>query len=286
MRIRVLSMVLAALVACVGSGSQAATVSGNPALDGWQFLGNSLDDGTYVRGTGGFDFAAFGTEFVLQSGPLLGTSPNWQIGDVILGFGGIMNTTVNATLRAVTKLGGADSGFTAAGPAGPGEGGTAAGGPGTVLVAYRFMRDDSATLRAPEMNGTLLRAETFVLVDRSGQSMSFGSDSDATDYARVMAVFEGSGTADDPHVVRSWQTYLNLSALTRDSRLGAVVPDPGAPSIVSFQQSHSNNFTDALVQLDAAGQPLAVIPLPATGWLLLGALGALAMAGRMRRRAA
>jgi hypothetical protein len=65
-----------ALVA-FSSSAGAASVSGDPAADGWLYQDNSLADGTYIQGTGGWSSDVYSNAFILSPiHPLVGE--NWQ----------------------------------------------------------------------------------------------------------------------------------------------------------------------------------------------------------------
>ena len=266
------------LGAGVASTAAASTITGNPALDGWEFQGNSLDAGVFVRGNGGWNYDVYTQEFILAAGnPLFNISSSWQAGDIVLGMGGVSRQTSDITLRTVSKFGGASSGFQAAVP-GPGVGSTAQGGVGTVLSAFQYTRTGPSgqkVLQNPAWNGALLTPATFRYVSGSS-TVNYDSNADVTDYARIIALFDGVGDSTVSDTVVSWQSFLNISAMERDLFFADGTPARGAPSIVTWQRG-----TGASVDALASVSP---IPLPAAGWLLLGGLGALGFAARRKRK--
>ena len=277
---RLTATVLAAsLTFALSAGSvTAATISGNPAADGWELQGNSLAQGVYVRGARGYDYDVYAQEFILgASNPLFNISANWQAGDIVVGFGGVAKEALNQTFRSVTKFGGSVNNTFAPESvpfANDGIGSTANGGPGTVLTGFNFTRASGALNGA--WNGELVIPQTFRYINAASTALNYDSNAAVKDYARILALFSGAGTSSDPNIVTSWQSFINISAMERDSLFGGTVPGRGAPSIVTRQQSTSS-ATDAF----AVATP---IPLPAAGWLLLGGLGALGFAARRKRK--
>ncbi len=82
----------AAVIAAMVSVAQ-ANPTGNPGLDGWQAGGNSMANGTYIRGAGNFGFTTYVTEMTLAAGHnfnSVGTMA-WNTGDQVIGIGGVID---------------------------------------------------------------------------------------------------------------------------------------------------------------------------------------------------
>ena len=270
------AILIAAVAGTSLMASEAGAITGNPLTDGWAFQGNSLEDGVYVRGAGGWDYDVYSGSFLLELGnPLLGISANWQAGDVILGLGGVSKQDDNITFRSVTKFGGGgpDNAFAPADP-GPGVGSTASGGVGAVLTGFNFRRDNAASgspekaLNDASWNGGFVAPTAFTYVSSLG-SVTYSSDATVTDYARIIALFDNVGDPTNPDVVSSWQSLLNISAMMRDSRFADGTPIEEANSIVTWQRS-TGTSTDAFAVT-------SVIPVPGplllilSGFVLMGA---------------
>ena len=94
-------------------------VTGYPVADGWEFGGNSLEPGVFVRGSGGFNFDIYTAAFTLSSSsPLIGDG--WDEGDIIFGIGGVIDPNANNpelthSVRIVSKFSAGNDGWSAGG---------------------------------------------------------------------------------------------------------------------------------------------------------------------------
>lgn len=88
-----------ALAIAGAASSLHAQATGNPAADGWTAGGNSMANGTYIRGGGIFSYTTYGTNFVVAPGSNLISSAgtfSWNAGDRILALGGVFVTAPTA----------------------------------------------------------------------------------------------------------------------------------------------------------------------------------------------
>ena len=273
----------AVMIAFGGISTAAATITGNPAADGWTFQGNSTAKGTFVRQKGGslYDFDVYTLGFQLDgTSPLAAVSTAWQAGDRIMGMGGVANEELDETFRTVNKWGAAGSVYAADsdGPGGVNDGvGSSSegnGGLGSMLTGFSYTRTKGAL--DGSWNGAFVTPTTMTYYTGSE---TFLTDTAILDAARHLAIFSGLGTSEDPSKVVSWQSFLNLSLLERlslqtGSPLTSGLPAFGANSIVSRQRG-TGGYTEALATV-------APVPLPAGAWLLLTGAGALAALSRRR----
>jgi hypothetical protein len=281
----------AVIVAAFGATSAAAaSITGNPVTDGWEFQGKSTAEGTFVRkGSGAlYDYDVYTRGFLLDgASSLAGVSAAWQAGDRIMGMGGVANQALDETFRTVNKWGAAGSTYAAStnGTAAPNDGvgssSSGAGGLGSMLTGFNYTRTNGALDGA--WNGTFVTPTVMTYFTGVETTLT---DAAILDAARHLAIFSGAGTSDDPNIIASWQSFLNLSLLERlaldvGSPLTSGLPAFDANSIVTRQRStSSSNFTDALAVI---GSPdVAAVPLPAGAWLLLTAAGALVALRRPR----
>lgn len=281
---------LPAIVCAVALLTPNATVrggvalTGNPFSDtGWTLAGNSLDNGTYIRGGGNFSFDAYSASFLLESGSALdGLDPNWKVGDVILGMGGVfvpnsglagdtgwatdglgavaVNSNISKSLRIVSKFGVNPSSWAASTvkpTSGNGQGSTSGGhgGDGAILVGTQtgFLDQTDDT---PTPANTLVvpnEAQRYAAPSYSGTNVPFN-------IARLIF------NLDTNNLVSSWEMLLNTTYLSSVSPYGDI-PQPGDRFDQALQRS-SNAITDALVP----SAELAVVPEPASliVWSLLG----------------
>lgn len=274
-------------LAAFSSSADAASVTGDPAADGWLYQGNSLADGTYIRGTGGWSFDVYSNAFILSPlHPLVGG--NWQSGDQIVGLGAKMTGQYIYWPNLVAKFGSSSATFspsTVPAPNGNGNGSFSSGmgGLGGVQVDYNY-----------EFTGTVLRSDQSLL---SGQfikpdnvlyndgSPLFSVVSRNEDFARVVALFSRVGGSD---ILDSFEVILNLSYLGDSARQGIAGPS-GMPVLNGKAdlavQRFANEYTDAYLLISPApvlSMSQAPVPVPAACWLFASALAGLRLARRAR----
>jgi hypothetical protein len=293
----ILSCAIACLAAVTlpAASSFADSVSGNPATDGWNAGGNSLSLGTYVRNGANYDYNTYGTAITVTAGSNLNISAgadSWLVGDSVLGVGGVFTTAtptgwtvsgtpINADLnngsgpKLQAKFGADNNTFSTS---------TTAPGSGNGLGSF----DNNSGLggiqiRTPTgLTNTDWATGTPTWPTGSGNLFIPTKASDPSD--AYVIVNDGHESAVDPDVARiiwnanlttgvtSWEILLNVSLL---GRIGDGEPVPSAGhSVLMTVQNNDGDTTDALVT--AASQPLAV-PLPASAWMGLTLLGALAL---------
>jgi len=95
------ALLVVALSLALGSSAPAAfNISGNPtAYPGWYQAGNSLKNGSYVRGAGNFEYDIWQFQGGrVPAGSILTTMPNpWQSGDRVIGMGGFFKAPYSAS---------------------------------------------------------------------------------------------------------------------------------------------------------------------------------------------
>lgn len=255
--------------------SAMANVTGDPVTDGFVFQGNSLANGTYVRGSANYGYDTYASAITITSGSNLEISDgaySWLAGDTVLAVGGeFANITasqagwssftgngVNAILGAGTKLqvkfGTSEATFTTSTIA-P-NAGNGAGSMGTNGGAGAVQIRSSAYFTATEWaagSGVLQNLDKVTHIDRN-------STTEDAQTARLIWIWD----AQAGHV-SSWEILLNTSLLRRLNPSFAG-PDPalGNYALMTVQQA-DNSFTDALV----------VIPEPMTIAIL--SIGAVAV---------
>jgi PEP-CTERM motif len=285
------------LLLLAGSTASASTISGNPVADGgWTFQGNSLADGTYIRGGGNTDFNLYTTSFTLAAGSALTSNVTdaWQAGDTVLAMGGVVTTTngiaagwgapfvgdaVNADLttseRIVTKFGTQSTSWGAS---------TIAPSTGT----SPFGNGLGATSNGDGSNGAILLGTLTgdLTLANSGVLQGYG----ASDTSQVYKTAD-SNVGDtisktigqyifnvDPttHVITSWEVFLDTTKLA-GLALGVPVPAVGDRIDQALQRStNATQFTDAL------GTIALATPEPSS--LALAVLGTIGLFLASRRR--
>jgi len=280
----------AAAVGATTLGVHAAPVTGNPITDGWTLIGNSLAQGTYVRGVGGINFDAYSTSFSLGAGSNLAINGSWLAGDTILGLGGIVNGTVAGIFNGYAKFGGVGSTFAPASNAASCQGGGAGcgagsfsggnGGQGSVQANYFYVKD-GINLLNPNENGAAVSFGTDSSPNTNGNLRYYnGGASDLgalRPFATMIANFDGTNDVNVADTVSSWGTYFNTSAMSRAGY--NFLPQVGAQSIVTYQIA-SGAFTDAVGPIAAAATQ---IPEPETFALVLSALAVLGFVTKRRK---
>lgn len=281
-----------ALIVCASINARAATISGNPVNDGWTFGGNSLANGTYIRGEGTFSFDIYSAAFTVAAGSNLEISAgdySWLPGDQIVGLGGkfvsttaaaagwaafqpnpysgggvAVNDDVSGSSRPVAKFGTATSNFTTSTTApfanGNGNGSLDAGhgGDGAILARITTNRtlSGASQLQLPDRVDRYDASGNLILSTSSSAQVE---DDDLAYVARLMYTW-------DTNHIGTWQYVVNVSLLAREFPYNAY-PEPGDQANMAVQRG-DNRFTDGLV-----ATPLTdVVPEPASLaiWLILG----------------
>lgn len=277
----IITAAAALLLACPAFAS-----TGDPVADGWAYGSNALENGTYVRGDGNFGFDIYSTSLTLGAGSNL-LDANWQVGDTVLGIGGVINAisnpaqlgwpsitgpTVNDNLtqsvRIVTKFGtsptawGASSNAPSAGN-GSGSFSGGAGGDGSLLLATYSPASNNGLHLHPSPDYGLLPSilgpnlvHEIPLLQRydAGVVTTLASTAGKLIY-----------TLDGNDVLATWEVFVNVSLLEGYG----IVPELGDRGLQTLQRS-TGVYTDGLVE---------VVPEPAT--LALLTLGSVAL---LRRR--
>lgn len=285
MKLRKTIMMAAAAALVLTHAAFAAT--GDPVADGWAYGSNSLENGTYVRGDGNLGFDIYSTGLTLGAGSNL-LDANWQVGDTVLGIGGVINAIGNAaqlgwpsitgptvndnlsqSVRIVTKFGTSPTAWSAstiAPNAGNGAGSFSggAGGDGTLLLATYSPAADNGLHLHPSPDFGLMASllgpdivHEIPLLQRydGGVVTTLASTAGKLIY-----------TLDNNDVLSTWQVFVNVTLLQGYG----IVPELGDRGIQTLQRS-TGVYTDGLV---------GVIPEPATLGLL--ALGAMSLLRRRR----
>jgi len=265
-----------------------ANPTGNPGLDGWQAGGNSMANGTYIRGAGNFGYTTYISEFTVAAGHnfnSIGTMA-WNVGDQVIGIGGVIdhNTPIaslngwsgsytgvatNANLqsassggRMVSKFGASASAWSAS-TIKPGSGNglgsdsSGHGGTGSVLIANSngdFPSTASGTLRLPSVFRIYDGASSINLDAASGIEVG-------------RLIYNWSVDGAGFNVIDSWQALLNvtlLNSLNGTAALGgntfADLPTFGDRHNIAMQRG-SGDVTDALIQANPVPEPATMVAL-------------------------
>jgi len=281
-----------------------ANPTGNPGADGWQAGGNSMSNGTYIRGAGNYGFTTYVTEMTLAAGHQFNAvgSQQWNVGDQVIGIGGVIDfntpiasangwgagssytgsaTNVNlqsssSGTRMVSKFGTTASAWgpsTVAPSAGNGLGSASSGhgGNGAVTIANSdgdFPGTPSGTLRLPS-----------VMEIYNGTSSINLSSSAGVEAGRL--VYNWS-VINSFNIITSWEAFINvtmLNAMNGTASLNnnsfADLPMFGDRHNIAIQRGTSSTlFTDALVQANPIPEPTTMAAL---------GLGAAAVLRRRRK---
>jgi hypothetical protein len=261
----------------------AASITGNPAVDsGWTAVGNSLDNGVYIRGAGNFGYDLYTTSFAIEAGSPLVAS-GWSVGETVVAIGGqiatndgvsagwglpftgdAVNANLTTSVRIVSKFGTSPTSWSASTVrpnAGNGDGSTSGGfgGEGAILLGTNV--------------GDLVSPNTLMTVSTNQRYTNGGATvtNVSSDVGRL--IFQTSGG-----LLSSWETLLNTS------RLGALLPPASEVPLVGDRINQTlQRSTNATLFTDAMGTITAV---PEPSMIVMAGLGILGVAGYARRRGA
>jgi hypothetical protein len=256
-------------VCMAGTGSIFADPAGNPATDaGWASEGLSTASGTLLFATGNFSVNLYTTAFTLASGsPLAGTvggasGLTWNVGDTIVGVGGVFtptgNSSVGASLRYVVKYGTSAETWSAGSAA---NASLSLGGNGSVLLGTGLVNFTPTSGFLPTSD-----APTEELT-ASGQ---VGLTGNAGDLGQVITSWSSGGA------LTGFESFMDLTLLA--SQVPSANVALGDHFILDLQEG-TGVLQDSLGTL-----PTSLTPAPeptSAGCLLLG-LGALACLHRFK----
>lgn len=275
MKARLIQLSASVALAGLALPAAASSISGNPLADGWAHQGDSLDAGTYVRGSGGYDFGIYTSSFSLGGGSnLLGSG--WQAGHSVLGVGGVVNdlgSNISRSLRIVTKFGTDPASWSPATEGGQGSLSAGHGGDGAILLGTYSPADASS---GGHFNpGTALNYLSPGTVHEMPLAQRYDSGSTSsinTNIGKLLFTFDAN------NYLASWQVILNLSLLEAELPGGSILPSDADRIIQTLQRSNnSTQFTDGLGGFDTAA---VVIPLPTGAGLAALGLGMIALRRR------
>jgi hypothetical protein len=282
-------MVLAAMAA----SSQAAIVSvtGNPLADGFAYCGNSLDNGTYVRGSGNYGYDAYGAGFSVQAGSNLANGTTWLAGDTVLAVGGqfasvtaaeagwsaFTGNSVNSLLstspsgpKLQAKFGNAAAAWTTSTLA-PGSGnglGSLSYGDGDLLTGVAiqvrtgtYYTDGTAPSWSSDA-GTLMALAKDSHVEWTVSSSIISMNAEV---ARMIWTYDAA-----THKPGSWELLLNTSLIGRNNPSYAGILPALGDDVIMTVQDNDGSYTDTLIN---------TVPEPIT--LALMGLGGLIIRRRM-----
>ena len=276
----------------LAAASSAAELTGSPVADGWTAAGaSSLDNGTYIRGSGNFAFDLYSTAYPLDPTSSLiastaaDTGFEWLAGDQIIGMGGVVvpgepaanygwpnvsgdpiNSNLTNSVRIVSKFGTSPTSWSASTTApvpGNGNGSSSAGfgGVGALLIGTT-----GGIQQVVAANEGIYFIPTTATQYRASETNVNGKA------GRIMFDLDNGTT-----LLKTWETILNVSLLQRNAGaygfVGADYPQVGDRNNMVLQRSNSTTlFTDALI---------VSVPEPAA--LTTLAVGGLAIVTRRRR---
>lgn len=289
---RMLLMVLG-LSLVLTSNVRADFLTGDPtsAMGDWVGGGNSLANGTYIRGSANLSFDAYRSATTVMAGDALNTI-GWSVGDRILGMGGVLQPTApsgwlpgtttgalpNANLgdnvRIVSKFGASSEIFSASSAPptmGNGRGSFSGGdaGLGGVLLGT--------------LNGTLSSANSANAGSLQTPNDGFvwdggvaGPNGQAFTTAQLASISRYVYLVDANGQLRSWQLALNLTGLDREL-LSFPLPSEDAAFDQALQVG-TGSITDALIPANA--QAVAV---PGPSSLVLAGMALMSVFARRSR---
>ena len=271
-----------ALFAATPDANAGFITTGNPATDGWDRIGNSLQNGSYIRGSGNFSFDVYRTTISPDATLLAATG--WLATDLIIGIGGVIVNTppagwltattgadpnfyLDSDVRLVSKFGSENSWQASTTPPDMGNGaGSQSNGDGG---------QGSVQLDTNPNQLTVLNAGKFQVPDngsqyRDTQAFSF-SASELAEIGRYIYTLDASGK------LASWEMVLNL---TRLITLTDAIAGPTVDGRHNQALQGGGRSTDGLIPFEALPVPPAAAvatPLPPT--LFAGLLAPLLLAG-------
>jgi len=307
------SILLATIVVLFLSGVVQAGVTGDPAADGWTLVGNSLEKGVYVTGSGNYGYDAYGAGFAVQAGSNLEISDgslSWLAGDTVVAVGGVFQTitateagwtafsggSVNGLLPTVSpysgpklqaKFGTADASWytsTAAPGAGNGVSGSDYGGERVQVRTSGYFQTGTPTVGQTEPWTWDLNSGQLLVLDKDTHIVWRQGTTDVNpekEVARMIWIWDNTA-----HQVSSWELLLNVSLMDRlYPGFTGLLPAIGDPAIMTVQNHDSGLYTDALVSTTALAAA-APVPEPLTMATAFFAIGGLGTYIRRRRKAA
>lgn len=282
-KFKILASLTASLLLSFASVGSAASLSGNPAADGWALLGHSLENGVYSRGAANYGFNIYSAEYTVAAGSDLEIADganSWLVGDTVLGLGGTfagitagdagwgaftgngVNSILGNETKLTAKFGTSTAAFTSssiAPDAGNGNGSGGVMGTGGVTMrtsGWNSLSDNAAWIAG---DGVLQPVSEASHISRNGGTINRFA-------GRMIWEWDAAN-----EVVVGWQLLLNTSLANRiDPSLAASTPVLGDMAIASVQ-FHDAAYTDALVNTAAVPEP-AALTLAAMG--LFGAVAA------------
>ncbi|TVQ58857.1 MAG: hypothetical protein EA379_12545 [Phycisphaerales bacterium] len=305
---------VAAATAAVGAATvNAHTLTGNPAADGWQFAGHSLQAGNYSRGSANLGFNMYTTSFTVNDSSAFSLaghdgaaydgyykipSPSnqwdttsartWDVGHTVIGYGGSFADIAAAAAGWAAFSGGGVNDLLANGESRlrlQAKFGTSAATWTTSTVAPGS--GDGGASTSDGGPGTVfvrssgwLNINSNVWQDYSGQMMGLQEpghilrSGGTPGVDAARLIWEYDADAGIPI---SWQILLNTTLLEQDAPIGYAGLTPMVGDLVVGSVQVANGpFTDALAMLETT-----IIPLPTPAMLgLAGLTGVIALRRR------